>query len=238
MRRIHAAFSSLVIPAVLGALAPVTATAQDALAVTRVRPQEVSVDLAQPSAVMVLGITVEGAVRLLHQSEGVLPAGQARLPLSPRGPWILGGPSWTVEHSTAHSPSTCMLLNPGQFWSASPAARVSVGQFLCGPPRGVTTSRLVSRSEPVRLVVLAVPGEAPDLSILLEAIGEDAFKGSERAVREGVTLALASTPSMSDWSAVVRAAARSPRSLFTMAGLAGADLFAPQAHDVYRWSGR
>lgn len=238
MARFRATASLLCIPAVLGALAPTTVTAQDALTVTRVRPQEVSVDLALPRAVMVLGITVEGSVRLLHQSEGVLPAGQARLPLTPRGPWILGGPSWTVEHSTAHSPGTCMLLNPGQFWSASPAARASVGQFLCGPPRGVTTSRLVSRSEPVRLVVLAIPDEAPELSTLLEAVGEDALKGSERAVREGVALALASTPSTSDWSAVIRTAARSHRALFAMTGLAGADLFAPPTHNVYRWGGR
>ncbi len=238
MARFPAGVSMLFIPAVLGSLAPAPVSAQEALAVTRVRPHEVSVELAQPRAVMVLGITVDGAVRLLHQSEGVLPAGQARLPLTPRGPWILGEPSRTVEHSTVHSPATCLLINPGQFWTASPAARASVGQFLCSAPRGVTVSRLVSQSEPVRLVVLAVPAEAPDLSTLLEAVGEDAFKGSERAVREGVTLALASTPSTSDWSAVIRTAARAHRPLFAMTGLAGADLFAPQTHDIYRWGGR
>jgi hypothetical protein len=238
MARFHAAASLLFIPAKLGSLAPASVSAQEALTITRVRPQEVSVDLAQPRAIMVLGITIEGAVRLLHQSEGVLPAGLSRLLLTHRGPWIFGRPSYTVVHSTASAPGACLMTNPGQYWTTSPAARWSVGQFICSAPRPVTTSRLVSRSEPVRLVVLAVPDEAPDLRTLLEAVGEDALKGSERDVRAQVTLALASTPSTADWSAVVRPAARQRRSLFTMTGLEGADLFAPRLQDIYRWGGR
>ncbi|HUG28756.1 MAG TPA: hypothetical protein VMK53_10740 [Gemmatimonadales bacterium] len=238
MARFRAAVSLLLFPAMLGSLAPAAASAQEALTVTRVRPQEVSVELSQPSAVMVLGITIEGAVRLLHQSEGVLPAGASRLRLTHRGPWIFGEPSYTVVHSTASAPGACLLTNPGQYWTTSPAARYSVGQFICSAPRPVTTSRLVSRSEPVRLVVLAVPVEASDLSTLLEAVGEDALTGSERDVRDQVTLALASTPATSDWTAVVRQAARSHRPLFTMTGLEGADLFDHRIQDIFRWGRR
>jgi hypothetical protein len=233
-----AAVSSLFIPALLGLLTPPTVMAQEALTISRVRPQEVSVVLAQPRAIMVLGITVEGAVRLLHQSEEVLPAGLSRLPLTHRGPWILGEPSQMVVHSTAYAQGTCLMTNPGQFWTTSPANRGSVGRYICSAPRPVTTSRVVSQSEPVRLVVLAVPDEAPGLSTLLEAVGEEALKGSERDVRAQVTLALASTPATSDWSAVVRQAARQPRSLFTLTGVEMADLYAPRIQDVYRWGGR
>ncbi len=238
MARFHPALSSLCIPAVLGFLAPVAVSAQEDLTITRVRPQEISVELAQPRAIMVLGITVEGAVRVLHQSEGVLPAGLSRLLLTHRGPWILGEPSQTVVHSTASAPGTCLMTNPGQFWTTSPANRGSVGQYICSAPRPVTASRVVSQSEPVRLVVLAVPDAAPDLSTLLEAVGVDALKGSERDVRAQVTLALASTPATSDWSAAVRQAARQPRSLFTLTGVETADLYAPRIQDVYRWGGR
>lgn len=238
MARSPVTTSWLSIPALLGVLAPATLTAQDALTVTRVRPQEVSVELTQPRAIMVLGITVEGAVRVLHQSEGVLPSGQARLPLTHRGPWIFGEPSQVVVHSSTSVPGTCLMLNPGQFWKSSPADRGIVGQYLCSAPQPVTTSRVVSRSEPIRLVVLGVPDETPNLSTLLEAIGEDALKGSARTVRDQVTLALASTPATSDWSAVVRPAARQRRPLFTLTGVESADLYAPRIHDVYRWGGR
>ncbi|MFN2316351.1 MAG: hypothetical protein ABR551_12830 [Gemmatimonadales bacterium] len=238
MPRFHAAVSMLFVPALLLSIAPATITAQEDFTVKRVRPQEVVVDLAQPRAIMVLGVTVEGAVRLLHQSDGLLPAGEARLPLAPRGPWILGEPSWTVEHSTSYAHNTCLLTNPGQFWTTSPANRWRVGQFICSAPQAVTTSRVVSRSESVRLVVLAVPAETVDLSTLLEAIGEDALNGSEREVQAQVTLALASAPSTSDWSAVVRAAARSRRPLFAMTGLEGADLFASPIQNSFRWTGR
>lgn len=173
--------------------------------VTRVRQDALSVVLPGPASVTVLGVSTEGTLQLLHQGEELLPAGPNTVALDRGGPWVLGGPPATPPHTVGLAEQTCMLLNPMQYWQASPGSRHLVASYNCINRQMTAAVPGVSRRH-WQVIVLVTPQPPASMSGFLAALGEERMPRSDRAVRERLASVVAAMPEATGWVTLVHRA--------------------------------
>ncbi len=173
--------------------------------VTRVRQDALSVVLPGPASVVVLGVSTEGTLQLLHQGADLLPAGRNSVVLDRGGPWVLGGPPATPPHTVGLAEQTCMLLNPMQYWQASPGQRHMVASFNCVNRQMTAAVPGVSRRH-WQVIVLVTPHPEVSLAGFLAALGEERMPGTDRAVQERLAAVMAELPEATGWVALVHRA--------------------------------
>jgi hypothetical protein len=193
------------IAAILATTVSAEAFAQAAPEVTRVRQDELSVVLPGPASVIVLGVSTEGTLQLLHQGTNLLPAGRNSVVLDRGGPWVLGGPPATPPHTVGLAEQTCMLLNPVQYWQASPGQRHLVASYNCINRQMTAAVPGVSRRH-WQVIVLVTPHPEASMEGFLAALGEERLPGTERAVRERLASVVAGMPEAAGWVTLVHRA--------------------------------
>jgi hypothetical protein len=172
--------------------------AQTAPEVTRVRQDALSVVLPGPASVIVLGVSTEGTLQLLHHGADLLPAGRNTVALDRFGPWVLGGPPATPPHTVGLAEQTCMLLNPVQYWQASPGSRHLVASYNCINRQMTAAVPGVSRRH-WQVIVLVTPQPEASMAGFLTALGEERMPSTDRAVRERLASVVAGMPEAADW---------------------------------------